>query len=285
MTKVIISADSNCDIGSEIQEKYGISLFNWKVLLEGNTFTDSVDIFPQDLYTAWRERKALPQSSASSPFEYREYFESIRKDNCDIVHIGLGSGLSASFGNCCTTAQELDYVYPVDSQNLSTGFGLLVIQAAKLAQEGASAQEIQEKITSMQARSHSSFLLDTLEFMKAGGRCSAVAALGASMLKLKPCIEVDNQNGAKMHVGKKYRGKMENCLKHYVKDKLEGKDNIDLERIFITHSGSPSSDIELVRNEIAQYQKFENVEVTQASCVISTHCGPRTLGILFMTKD
>jgi len=284
MAKVLVTADSNCDIGPEMEEKYQIPLFNWKVLLEGKTFTDSVDIFPDDLYTAWRERRALPQTSASSPYEYREFFQPYLDEGYEIVHLNLGSGLSASYENCCTAAEELGNVYPVNSNNLSTGFGHLVIQAAKLAEQGDDAVTIQKKIQDMCGRAHASFLLDTLEFMAAGGRCSSVTALATTMLKIKPSIEVENTNGGKMHVGKKYHGKVENCLANYVKEKLEGRDDIDLERLFITHSGSPESDIELVRQEVAKYQDFKDIQVTRASCVISTHCGPRTLGILFMTK-
>lgn len=202
-----------------------------------------------------------------------------------MVHIGLGSGISSAFQNCVTAAQELGHVYPVDSQNLSAGFGLLVIRAAELAQEGMAAPDIAQRLEKMRPQAHTSFLLDTLEFMKAGGRCSAVAAFGASVLQLKPCIEVENQNGSHMHVGKKYRGKMESCLCSYVRDKLQGREDLDLKRVFITHSGSPESDIEAVRREVEKYASFEEVYITRASCTISTHCGPRTLGVLFMTKE
>lgn len=285
MSKVIISADSTCDIGKDLSKKFNVELFDWRIELEGKEYVDNVGITPDDLYVAWRERKALPKSTAATPHEYQQHFKKLLESADEVVHVGLGSSLSSSFQNCCTAADEIGNVYVVDSNNLSTGFGQLVIQATKFADQGKSGAEIQTAVQAMTGRTHASFLLDTLEFMKAGGRCSSVAALGASMFKLKPCIEVDNTKGAEMHVGKKYQGKMEACLKRYVKDKLEDRDDIDLERLFISHSGSPTSDIELVRQEVEKYQKFENIEITRASCVISTHCGPRTLGLLFMTKE
>lgn len=283
--KVIISADSTCDIGPELQKKYNVQLLNWRIELEGKEYIDNVEIVPDDLYTAWRERKALPKSSGATPYDLKNHFTPWLEQGYDVVHIDLGSGISCAYQNCCAIAQEMPGVYPVDSQNLSGGFGHLVIKAAELAEQGMSAPEIKDALENMCSRVHTSFLLDTLEFMKAGGRCSAVAAFGANLLKLKPCIEVDNTNGAKMHVGKKYRGTMENCLKQYIQEKLEGRDDIILDRVFITHSGSPASDVELVKQEVAKYQNFAEVYETRANCVISTHCGPRTLGVLFVTKE
>jgi DegV family protein with EDD domain len=284
MSKVIISADSNCDIGSELVQRYDIKLFNWQIELEGKTYTDSVDIFPDDLFAAWRQRRALPKSSAASPFALREHFQPFIDAGYEVVHLDLGSGLSATCDNARSVAEELDGLYIVDSQNLSTGFGHLVVQAAKLAEQGVGAAGIKAAIEAMCPRSQASFLLDTLEFMQAGGRCSNITAIAANALKIKPCIEVENTNGGKMHAAKKYHGAMEHCLKRYVRDKLEGRGDLDLDLLFITHSGSPQSDIDLVREEVARYQDFKEVIVTRASCVISTHCGPRTLGVLFMTR-
>lgn len=284
MSKVVISADSTCDIGPELAKKYGIQLIHWRVVLEGREYIDNVEITPDDLYAAWRERKALPKSSGAIPSEYERHFAPFLEKGDEIVHLNLGSSISCAYQNCCLTAKELGHIYPVDSQNLSTGFGHLVIQAASLAQQGMTAPEIQSALRGMCGRAHASFLLDSLTFMRAGGRCGTVALLGANLLHIKPCIEVDNQNGGRMRVGKKYRGKMENCLRSYVRDTLAGRDDIDLERIFITHSGSPESDIQIVKEELTRLHDFKEILVTRANCVISTHCGPRTLGVLFMTK-
>ena len=284
MKKVIISADSTCDIGPELQERYHIQLLNWRILLDGKEYLDNVNITPDDLYRAWRERGVLPKSTGATSEEYKQHFQPLIDQGYEIVHIGLGSGISCSYQNAVQAARETGHVITIDSQNLSTGFGLLVVEAAELAQQGLSATEIYRKIEELRPRSHASFLLDTLEFMKAGGRCSALAAFGASILQLKPCIEVDNCDGSRMHVGKKYRGKMDQCLMQYVRNKLKGRSDLDLRRVFITHSGISQNYIDLVRSTIQQIADFREICVTRASCTISCHCGPNTLGVLFLTK-
>lgn len=284
MGKVIISADSTCDIGPELQKRYNVQLLNWRILLDDREYLDNVNITPDDLYRAWRERGVLPKSTGATCEEYKNHFQPLIDQGYEVVHIGLGSGISCSYQNAVQAAKETGHVITIDSQNLSTGFGLLVVEAAELAEKGCSAAEIRERIEELRPRSHASFLLDTLEFMKEGGRCSALAAFGASILQLKPCIEVDNSDGSRMHVGKKYRGKMEQCLLQYVHNKLDGRTDLDLRRVFVTHSGSPESDIRAVCREVSRCANFEQIFVTRANCTISTHCGPRTLGVLFLTK-
>lgn len=284
MSKVIISADSTCDIGPALAKKHHVQLLHWRIVLEGREYVDNIEITPDDLYEAWWARKVLPKSSGAVPSDYERHFAPFLEKGYEIVHLNLGSGISCAYQNCCTTAKEHGHIYPVDSQNLSTGFGHLVIQAALLAQQGMAAPDIQSEIQGMCGRAHGSFLLDSLEFMRAGGRCGTISLLGANLLKIKPCIEVDNQNGGRMQVGKKYRGTMESCLRQYVHDTLAGREDIDLERVFITHSGSPESDIQAVKEEIAGLHDFKEMFVTRANGVISTHCGPRTLGVLYMTQ-
>lgn len=284
MRKVILSAESTCDIGAELQQKYNVHFFRTQIALEGEIYIDGQTITPEDIYKAWWDVGVLPKTTAITPADYEEKFREWEKDGYDIVHLNLGSGISASYQNCRMLAEEMTCLYPIDSQSLSTGFGLLVIAAGEMIEQGFSAPEIQKKINEMHTKTNASFILDTLEFMKAGGRCSSVAAFGANLLKLRPQISVNNQDGGKMAVGKKYRGDMEKVLKSYVQDQLQGKENLDVERIFITHSGSPQSDIDLVKQEIKKYADFKNVTVTQASCTISAHCGPRTLGILYLNK-
>lgn len=282
--KVILSADSTCDIGKELQEKFDIQFFHFHILIGEKSFIDGVDINPDDMYKAWRQDGILPKTAAIAPAEYYKFFEKWVKEGYEVVHINLGSGISAAHQNCCIAAEEIGNVYPVDSASLSTGFGHLVVRAGEMVQQGLSAVQIQRNLLELRPKTRASFVLDTLEFMRAGGRCSAVAAFGANILKLKPCIRVDNAKGGKMDVGKKYRGDMEKVLKEYIKDQLENENNLNLSRIFITHSGSPDSDIELAKNEIKKYANFEEIHVTRASGTISAHCGPRTLGILFMVQ-
>lgn len=282
--KIIVTADSTCDIGPELQERYDIKFFQYHIIIGDESFKDGIDIQAEDLYRAWRERGILPKTAAITPAEYVTFFSPWINEGFDIVHINLGSGLSSSYQNCCIAAGELGHIYPVDSASLSTGTGHLVVQAGKMAKAGVPAAEIQQRLTAMRVKTSASFVLDTLEFMRAGGRCSAVMAFGANLLNLKPGIKVDNFNGGKMGVGKKYRGAMEKVLVEYTKDQLAGRSDLVEDLIFITHSGSPQSDIDLVTREIQKHANFEEIVVTRASGTISAHCGPRTLGVLYMTK-
>lgn len=281
--KVILSADSTCDIGPELQERYNVQLQYSRIQLGEKSYVEQLEITPDDLYKAWYEQGKLPKTSAITPAAFCDSFHPWVKQGYDVLHLTIGSGISSTYQNCCVAAQSMEHVYPVDSANLSTGFGHLVIQAAELLANGASAAEAQQQLTKMRTKAHASFVLDTLEFMSAGGRCSAVAAFGANLLKLKPGVEVDNTAAGKMGVGKKYRGNMEKVLPEYVKTKLQNRNDLQLDRVFITHSGSPESDIALVKREIAKYADFKETFVTRAGCVVSSHCGPRTLGVLFMT--
>lgn len=282
--KIILSADSTCDLGEELKEKYQVHFYPFHIILDEKDYQDNVDIYPEDIYQAWWEKKQLPKTAAINVTEYVEYFQRWVEEGYEIIHLNLGSALSSAHQNCLLAASELGHVYPIDACNLSAGIGLLVIQAAEMVEAGLSAAEISERLKEMTGKVHSSFILDTLEFMRAGGRCSAVVAYGANMLGLKLCIEVSNQNGS-MKVGKKYRGKLEKVLKHYVTEKLAQYSDIDYRRVFITHSGIDEKYITLVRNTIEDAADFEQIYVTKASCTISSHCGPNTLGILFMTKN
>ena len=285
MSKIILSADSACDIGPELREEFDVHLFPFHILLGGKSYMDGVDITSEEMYQAYREKGLLPKTAAVTPADYTEHFGKWVEEGYQVIHLCLGSALSSSFQNAQSAADEMGSVFVVDSASLSTGFGLLVVKAGEMIREGRAALDIVAELALMRERTHASFVLDTLEFMRAGGRCNAVTAFGANLLKLKPCIEVNNHAAGSMSVGKKYRGAMERVLPEYVKDCLSGRDNLDLARVFITHSGSPAEDITLVKGEIEKYAKFEKYYVTSASGTISAHCGPRTLGVLFMTNE
>jgi DegV family protein with EDD domain len=178
-------------------------------------------------------------------------------------------------------AAECKNVYAVDSRNLSTGTGHLVIEAARMAEKGLFAKEIAAEVKTLTDKVCASFIIDTLDYLHKGGRCSSVAALGANLLKLKPCIEVKN---GLMEVGKKYKGNLPNVLVDYVTAKLAGRDDIRKDRIFITHTGCSSEIVQRVTDKIKSLQTFDEILETTAGCTITSHCGPNTLGILFMTK-
>ena len=282
--QVAISADSTCDLSEDVKKKYGVSYFPFFVRFREKEYKDNVDIHPSDLYEGYYEDGSLPSTAASSVGEFSEYFKKFLNDGFEVVHISLGSGLSSSFQNADIAAEDMDGVYVVDSKNLSSGSGLLVMQAAKLAEDGKSAKEIAELLNKMTDHVHSSFVLDTLEFMAAGGRCPAIASKAAGMLKCKPSIKVDNTDGT-LHVSTIYRGKTEKVLKKYVEETLGNYDNILYDDIYITDSGEVSDDAVIsVKEEIEKLGKFKNIYRSTASCTISSHCGPGTLGILFMTK-
>jgi DegV family protein with EDD domain len=284
MQKIIVSADSTCDLGPELKERYHIHYFPFHIALGEEEFVDSVDIFPEDIYAAYEQRGILPKTSAINVKEYYEYFKPWVDDGYEVVHINLGSAISSTHQNCCLAAEALRGVYVVDSQNLSTGMGLLVLEAAKRAEQGMPARQIAQEVQELVPKSHASFILNTLEFLKAGGRCSALVALGANMLNLKPCIEVDNRHGGEMKVGKKYKGKLDRVLKKYVQEQLSRYSSYRRERVFITHSGISPERIALVERIVREQNLFDEVHVTQASCTISSHCGPNTLGVLFLTE-
>jgi len=283
MKKIILSADSTCDLGDELKSKYDVSYYPYHINLDGKEYLDNVDITTEDIYKAYWDKKVLPKTSAINVAEYMDYFKKWTDEGFEVIHLCLGGALSSSYQNCVLAAKELGGVYPINSCNLSTGMAHLVVEAGELIEEGLPAAEIAKRIEDMRGNVHSSFILDTLEFMKAGGRCSQVTAFAASVLNLKPCINVDNTSGA-MAVGKKYRGDLGKVLCKYAKERLSEYDNIKYDRIFITHSGIEDEYIEMVRNVIKENASFNEIYVTRASCTISCHCGPRTLGILFMTK-
>lgn len=286
---VVLCADSTCDLGAELCARYNVHVKPFNVILDGEQYLDGVTIDPDGIYKVYREKKILPTTAAINVADYEDFFRPFVEEGMDVVHISLGHGISSSANNCRLAAEEFvddegAHVFPIDSCNLSTGSGLLVIEAAKRIAQGLSAAEVAEQVTALVPRCHASFVLDTLEFLHKGGRCSALAMLGANVLQLKPCIEVNNADGT-MGVGKKYRGAIVKAREQYVRDQLTRYDNIDTEKVFITHSGTSEESIERVRRVVEECLDFENIYVTRAGCTISCHCGPETLGVLFMTKE
>ena len=280
--KIKISADSTCDLSPELLEKYDISVIPLYVTLGERTLADGVEISPEEIYDHVRAGGKTPSTSAISVADYEEFFKAQLSDCDALVHFHISQSMSCCYQNAVIAAEGLE-VYPVDSANLSTGIGLLVLEAAELAREGKlSAGEIQAEMNRRREKLDVSFVVDTLEYLRKGGRCTALAALGANLLSLKPCIEV--RDGA-MGVGKKYRGSLEKCVQQYVRERMEGRDDIDTRRIFITESGGYSEDfIETVRKALLQYQPFQEILHTRAGCTVSSHCGPGTLGILYFHK-
>lgn len=281
MARIKILSDSTCDLTPALLQKYDITLTPLTVVKDGKSFRDGVDITPADIFAHVDGGGALCSTSAVSEYEYATVFSRYAPDYDAVVQITIGSGFSACYQNACLAAQGFDNVFVVDSENLSSGQGLLVMEAVRLAEAGQSGEDIARALRELAPKVEASFLVERLDYLYKGGRCSAVAALGANLLGLKPCIEV---SGGKMGVCKKYRGSFESAVRQYVRERLEGREDIRPALAFVTHPAAPESVVRAALDTAAQYGSFDQVIETHAGCTVSCHCGPHTLGILFVRK-
>ena len=228
--KVIITSDSTCDLSKELIEKYNIKILPMGGTLGEKLYSDGVDITPDKIYAYFEETGTLPKTSAINMTDFADFFEKYTSEGYAVINFTISSEMSTTFNSSRLAAEEFEDVYTIDSRNLSTGSGLLVLKAAEMAANGESAEAIVAEINNTIGRVDASFVIDKLNYLHKGGRCSAVAALGANLLKLKPCIEVKE---GKMGVGKKYRGKYGDVLKEYVAERLQNIDDIEFDSIFI----------------------------------------------------
>ena len=279
--KIKILSDSTCDLPQEVLEKYNITMVPLTVIKGGQEFIDGVTISPAEIFAHVAAGGDLCSTAAINIGEYEDVFAKYASDYDGIIHINISSEFSSCHQNARLAAEDFDNVRVVDSRNLSTGQGLVVIQACKLAQECENLDEIVEKLNKFTDKVEASFLLDQLQYMVKGGRCSAAAALGANLLNLKPCIEVKN---GKMAVVKKYRGNYAKCLANYVKDRLDGRDDLDKTTLFVTRTPIDDDCLTAVKDAVTQYNDFETTYWNEAGCTVSCHCGPATLGVLFVRK-
>ena len=280
MTYQIIS-DSTCDLSPEQIRKYNIKLMPLYVHLGDKDYRDGVDIHPDDIYAHVAAGGDLAATAAVNLADYVQVFSEYARRVDFVLHIDISSDFSCCYQNARLAAADYDNIYVVDSRNLSTGHGLVVLEAVRLAESGMPPEQIVEELNRLTARVRASFILDRLDYMKKGGRCSAVAMLGANLLRLRPCIQVKD---GKMGVEKKYRGSFEKCVRDYITDRLAGRTDLDLRRVFITHSGVSPEIEALAVQTVRSLQPFEEVCVTRAGCTVSSHCGPGTLGVLFIEK-
>lgn len=280
MNKIIISSDSTCDLSPELVERFGIKIIPLYVNLGDESFKDGLEIQPDVIYDYVAEKKQLPKTSAAAIPDYIEWFSSFTKEGYDVVHFNISSSMSVTHQNAKMAAEEVEgNVYVIDSANLSTGTGLLVLDAAELRDAGKSAEEIRDEILTRVPLSRASFVVDTLDYLKMGGRCSSVAALGATMLRLHPCIQVV---GGKMGVGKKYRGNIDAVIAQYTKEILaQNAGRINPKRCFVTHTRCNPEVVAKVVEDVKATGIFEEVLETDAGCVVTCHSGPGTLGVLY----
>ncbi|MBQ1260250.1 MAG: DegV family protein [Clostridia bacterium] len=283
MKKIKIIADSTCDLSEDIIEKYDISIVPLCILLDGKSYFDGLEITPDEIFRWSDENKTTPKTAAITFEKTLEVFKPFMDNGDDIIFFGISSHMSSTCNvpRILGAQEDYDRIFVIDSENLSTGIGLQVIKAAELAFEGRTAEEIVDTINADRAKVRASFVVDTLTFLARGGRCTAITAIMANTLKLHPMIIVKD---GKMGVGKKYRGRMSMALSAYVDDLSSQLVNADSKRVFITHSGCEQAIIDLVKEKIEALGYFEEILITQAGGVISSHCGPNTLGVLFYTK-
>lgn len=276
-----IISDSTCDLSKELIEKHNISIVPLCVIKDDQTYHDGIDLTPDEIFAHVAAGGNLCSTAAVNMGEYVDVFSKYAKDYDGIIHINISSEFSSCYQNACLAADEFDNVRVVDSRNLSTGHGLVVLKAVELAETCQNLDELKQQLDEFTSKVEASFLLSRLDYMVKGGRCSSVVALGANLLNLKPCIEVKN---GKMSVVKKYRGSFDKCLVSYIKDRLTGRDDLDKNTLFVTSTPVSEDCLNAVKTAIDQYADFENVCWTQAGCTVSCHCGPGCLGVLFVRK-
>ena len=279
--KIKVLSDSTCDLSQQLLQQHDITLVPLTVVKSDEQFKDGITITPADIFAHVAAGGSLCSTAAVSIGEYEDFFARYSADYDGVVLVNIGSGFSACHQNARLAAEEFPNVRVIDSQNLSTGQGLVVLKACQLAETVADLDALAAELQSYTEKVEASFLVDKLEYLVKGGRCSSAAALGANLLNLKPCIEV---KGGKMSVGKKYRGNYAKCLATYVKERLDGREDIDWNTLFVTKTVVSDDCQEAVMDAIQTYGHFETVHNTTAGCTISCHCGPGTLGIIFVRK-
>jgi len=281
MEKIKITCDSTCDLTRELYDRNNVEVISMGINLGKDFLRDGVNITSEELFSFVEKHGELPKTSALSIGEYEDVFRNYTNQGYQVIHISLSSELSSSYQNACLAAQEVGNVYVVDSRNLSSGSGHLVLLTSEMVDAGMSAEEIVNELYHKKELLDVSFVLQTLEYLHMGGRCSGLTAYGANMLKIRPEIQVTD---GKMHVGKKYRGEMEKSILAYVRGRMEGRTDIDFGRIFVTHTGVPKEIVEKAISLVKELQPFQEIIETNAGCTIASHCGPNCLGVLFFKK-
>ncbi|WP_391375386.1 DegV family protein [Lysinibacillus sp. KU-BSD001] len=276
-----ITADSTCDLPPNILNALNITVTPLHVLVDHVNFRDGIDITQQDLFKYVEVENKKCTTAAINIYEYEEFFAPFAKAYEAVIHINVGARFSSCYANAKMAAQRFDNVYIIDSQNFSTGSGHLVYDAALLAKQGYPAEEIVEKIEAIVPKLDTSFVMNRLDYLKKGGRCTNIELFATTLLKIKPAIEVRN---GEMIVGKKYRGPLLKCLENYIKDRLQNNRDIDYSRLFITHSMCPPEIVEQVKASVIQYVQFHEVIEAYAGTALSVHAGPHTLGLFYKRK-
>ena len=275
--KICISAESTIDLPREILDEFEIKTVPFTITLGTETGLDGVTT-PDVIFDYVDRTGVLPKTSAVNVGQFDEYFRKLLKDYDEVIHFSLSSELSSAYQNAMTVAEELKHVHIIDSRSLSTGIALQAIYASKLVKSGSTVDEIIKKVSERIPHDQASFVLATVDYLYKGGRCSALAKLGAMLFRIRPQILVAD---GKMGPGKKYNGKQVDCVANYCRDTLNQFNNPDLEIGFVTHSGATQDMIDVAVNAMKD-RGFKRVLITTAGATISSHCGPKCLGILYI---
>jgi DegV family protein with EDD domain len=283
MGRTRILADSTCDLSQELIKKYDITIIPLNIVLDTKSYQDGLEITPEEIYT-WADRMNTTPKTASPELGYiLEVLKPMAAAGEDLIYLGISEDMSVTCQTIRVAAEELEYkrMWVINSKNLSTGIGLQVLRAAKYAAEGKASEWIVREIEAARDKVSASFVIDTLTYLHRGGRCSSVAALLGNALKLKPMIAVSN---GRMGVAKKYRGRQQLVVRSYARDLEPQLLQADPSCVFITHSGIDKEIEQETYDYLKSLNYFEEIYITRAGGVISSHCGPNTLGILFYIK-
>ena len=280
--KIMITSDSTCDLGKELTEKRGVTILPLTVILGSESYKDGINIVPEDIFAYFDRTGELPKTAAPSVSDYENFFRRFVDDGYTVVHINISSKASGSYGFAAAAQKSFgDKVFVVDSGALSTGQGLLVMKACDMRDEGKSAKEIADTLNAIKNKVNTSFVPDTLLYLYKGGRCSTLSYYGSKVLSIHPFIDMKD---GKLYPKKKYIGKMSRCLKNYVNDLADEYKKYDKTRCFITHSGSDPELVAAVREQLESLFTFDEILITVAGSIITSHCGKNTLGVLFITE-
>ena len=280
INKIQITADSTIDLSQEIYDKFNIKIIPFVVTLGDKTYYDGVDIQPSDIYDHVAKTKELPKTGARSPEDLEKFFSQFTDKGYDVIHIGIGSKLSSGYEYASVVSKNNPKVHVIDTYALSSGSGLLAMYASELAASNKfTAEQIVEKLNARAQHTQTSFVVEKLNYLYKGGRCSMLSLLGANLLRIKPCLQLKD---GKIVVTKKYIGNMVNCLRKYAVDELTTYSTPDHTRIMITYTTATEEMLNVVKEEVEKYGKFKEILITKAGSVITSHCGEHTLGILYL---
>lgn len=277
--KILISSDTACDLPKDMLDKYNTPLIPLPITLGSDTYYDNVDISPKDIFDYVDNNNILPKTSAINEHDYSEFFHKHSPNYDAIIHFTLSHKVSACNQNANNAKASFDNVYVVDTMSLSTGMALLIRKACELNEQGKSVQQIIDTVTALRDKVVTSFVIEKLDYLHKGGRCSSLQLLGANILKIRPSILMTD---GKLKMNKKYKGKIPQVVANYISDTLKDNPNYDKSQVYLTYSSASTQMLEEAKKSLSD--KFKNVYESRTSGTITSHCGPHTLGIIFATK-